>query len=126
MRSLMLLPLLALQMVWQGASDELRYIGSVRHLNGLLTIAAVCWLLVTAIGALADAVIARHPADVEDNLTARRIATQARVLSRTAATGVRALWSIGSATLLLPPGRADGTPGNHLPWPLIHTQMNGG
>ena len=84
----MLLPLLALQMVWQGASDELRYIGSVRHLNGLLTIAAVCWLLVTAIGALADAVIARHPADVEDNLTARRIATQARVLSRTAATGV--------------------------------------
>ena len=38
----------------------------------------------TTIGGLADGVIAKHPADVEDNLTARRIATQARVLSRTA------------------------------------------
>jgi small-conductance mechanosensitive channel len=83
-----LLPLIALQLVWQAASDDLRYIGSVRHLNGLLVIGGACWLLIAAIGGLANGVIAQHPADVEDNLTARRIATQARVLSRTAMTGV--------------------------------------
>lgn len=83
-----LLQLIALQLVWQAASDDLRYIGSVRHLNGLLVIGGTCWLLIAAIGGLANGVIAQHPADVEDNLTARRIATQARVLSRTAMTGV--------------------------------------
>lgn len=83
-----LLPLIALQLVWQAASDDLRHIGTVRHFNGLAVIAGTCWLLVAAIGGLADGVIAKHPADVEDNLTARRIATQARVLSRTAMTAV--------------------------------------
>lgn len=84
----LLLPLIGLQLVWQAASPELAYIAGIRHLNGLLIIACVCWLLIAAIGGLADGVIARHPANVEDNLTARRIATQARVLSRTAMTGV--------------------------------------
>ncbi len=28
------LPLVALQMVWQAAPDDLRFVGSVRHLNG--------------------------------------------------------------------------------------------
>ena len=83
-----LLPLIALQLVWQAASDELPAIGGVRHLNGLAVIAGACWLLIAAIGGLANGVIAQHPADVEDNLAARRIATQARVLSRTAMTGV--------------------------------------
>lgn len=84
----LLLPLIALQLVWQAASDDLRHIGTVRHFNGLAVIAGTCWLLIAAIGGLADGVIAKHPADVEDNLTARRIATQARVLSRTAMTAV--------------------------------------
>ncbi|WP_409362538.1 mechanosensitive ion channel family protein [Acidovorax soli] len=84
----LLLPLIALQLVWQATSDDLRHIGTVRHFNGLAVIAGTCWLLVAAIGGLADGVIAKHPADVEDNLTARRIATQARVLSRTAMTAV--------------------------------------
>lgn len=83
-----LLPLIALQLVWQAASDDLPYIGGIRHLNGLAVIGGACWLLIAAIGGLANGVIAQHPADVEDNLTARRIATQARVLSRTAMTGV--------------------------------------
>lgn len=83
-----LLPLLALQLVWQAASDDLLYINGVRHLNGLAVIACTCWLLIRAIGGLAKGIIAQHPADVEDNLMARRIATQARVLSRIAMTGV--------------------------------------
>ncbi|MDA8457214.1 mechanosensitive ion channel family protein [Acidovorax sp. GBBC 3334] len=83
-----LLPLVALQVVWVAASNDQAHIGTVRHVGGLALIAAAAWLLIAAIGGLADGVIARHPADVEDNLMARRIATQARVLSRTAMTGV--------------------------------------
>lgn len=83
-----LLPLIALQLVWQAANDDLAYIHGVRHLNGLVIIGGASWLLIAAIGGLANGIIAQHPSDVEDNLTARRIATQARVLSRTAMTGV--------------------------------------
>ena len=80
----LLLPVLALQLVWQAAGDELRFIVGVRHLNGLLLIASVTWLATSAIRGLAAGIIARHPADVDDNLEARRILTQARVLSRSA------------------------------------------
>ncbi|MDF1484470.1 mechanosensitive ion channel family protein [Ramlibacter sp. H39-3-26] len=82
------LPLLALQLVWQGAPDDLRFIGGVRHATALLLIAAFTALAMRAIGGLADGVIARHPADVVDNLQARRIHTQARVLARSASFGV--------------------------------------
>lgn len=82
------LPLLALQVVWQIAGDDLRLIQSVRHLNGLLVLAALTWLAMAAISGLATGVIARNPSDVQDNLRARRIHTQARVLARTAMVGV--------------------------------------
>ena len=78
------LPLLALQVAWGSAPDNLAYINVVRHVNGLLLIAAVTWIVIGTIGGLADGVIARNPMTVEDNLHARRIATQTRVLSRSA------------------------------------------
>jgi small-conductance mechanosensitive channel len=78
------LPLIALQAVWQLAPNDLPLIGNVRHFNGLLLIAALTWFATAAIRGLADGVIAQHPVDVEDNIQARRIHTQARVLSRTA------------------------------------------
>jgi len=77
-------PLLALQLVWTGAPDTLESIGVVRHLNGLMLIAALTAFLMGLIGGVADGLIARNPADVEDNLHARRILTQTRVLSRSA------------------------------------------
>lgn len=80
----MVLPLLALQLVWQAAPDDLRWINSIRHFNGLALIAGFTWLAASAIDGVADGVTARHPVDVADNLQARRIHTQARVLSRTA------------------------------------------
>ncbi len=82
------LPLVALQMVWQAAPDDLRWVDSVRHLNGLLLIAAATWLAVRCISGFTEGVLAQHPADAEDNLQARRIQTQAKVLSRTAITMV--------------------------------------
>lgn len=82
------LPLLALQLVWQGMPDELQGIEAVRHLNGLLLIGALAWLLSNVVQGVADGVIALHPADVADNLRARRVQTQTRVLARIASSGV--------------------------------------
>lgn len=78
------LPLFALQAVWSLADDHLRTIGGVRHTNGLLLIAAVTWLVSAILRGLRQGVTAQHRVDVEDNIEARRIHTQARVLARTA------------------------------------------
>ncbi|MNN18106.1 Miniconductance mechanosensitive channel MscM precursor [compost metagenome] len=78
------LPLLALQTVWQAAPDDLRWIDNVRHLNGLLMIVATTWLAARIIAGFAQGVLERHPVDVADNMGARRIHTQTRVLSRIA------------------------------------------
>ncbi|MDP9991859.1 small-conductance mechanosensitive channel [Variovorax boronicumulans] len=80
----LVLPLAALLLIFQAAPDDLRFIASVRHLNGLLLIAAATWLIVRAISGFADGVLAQHPSDVADNLQARRVLTQTRVLARTA------------------------------------------
>jgi small-conductance mechanosensitive channel len=77
-------PLVAMQLVWQAAPDTLDSIAQVRHLNGILVIAAISALVVGLIGGLADGLIERNPVNVEDNLHARRIETQTRVLARSA------------------------------------------
>ncbi len=77
-------PLFALQLVLQAAPNDLRGIEPLRHGCGLLLIAALTVLVMRVISGFADGVIERHPSDVEDNLAARRIQTQARVLSRSA------------------------------------------
>lgn len=78
------LPLAALQVVWQVAPDGLRWIGAVRHVNGVLLIGAVTWLAIATVRGLADGVTGQHPVDIDDNIQARRIHTQARVLANSA------------------------------------------
>jgi len=78
------LPLLGLQAVWQAAPNTLPLIDNTRHVNGLLLIGALTWLAMASIRGLAIGVIGQHPVDVEDNMQARRIHTQARVLARSA------------------------------------------
>lgn len=51
-------------------------------LIGLLAVAT--WLAVRCIGAFEDAAVRRYPMDAADNLQARRVVTQVRVLARTA------------------------------------------
>lgn len=82
------LPLLVMQLVWQAASNELHGISAVRHVNGVLLILAITWLGMALVRGVADGILARHPADVADNLAARRIHTQTRVLARIAAGAV--------------------------------------
>ncbi|WKB54873.1 mechanosensitive ion channel family protein [Eleftheria terrae] len=78
------LPLAALQLVWLGASEALPLLNSVRHVNGVLLLMCITWLGIRGVRGIADGVIRRHPSNVADNLAARRIQTQVRVLARTA------------------------------------------
>jgi small-conductance mechanosensitive channel len=79
-------PLLAMQLVWQAAPDTLPYISGIRHANGILLIAALTTLVMRTISGIAEGLIRQNPLDIEDNLHARRVATQTRVLSRIAQT----------------------------------------
>jgi len=80
----LLLPLAGLQIVWQGVPDDVPGLGAVEHTSSVLTIAAVTWLVAASLQGLADAMVVLHPADVADNLRARRVQTQTRVLVRIA------------------------------------------
>lgn len=77
------LPLLALQAVWQAAPDKLALIALVRHGNALLLLATLTWLAQRAVNGVAQGITAQHSVAVEDNLNARRIHTQTRLLART-------------------------------------------
>ena len=80
--SLWLMPLIVLQSVWTAAPDDLLLIGTVRHLNGLLVMAGFIWLALRCVKAVSDTIEIRNPLDIVDNLNARRIQTQVRVLVR--------------------------------------------
>ena len=82
--ALLLLPLVALQAVWHVAPDTFPLIAGVRHANVLLLLTALTWLGLRAARGVGQGVISLHPVNVEDNLQARRIHTQTRMLARTA------------------------------------------
>jgi small-conductance mechanosensitive channel len=103
-----LLPLAVLQVVLQGMPDDLPRLATVEHLNGILTIAAVTWVVMAAIRGVADGVILLHPADVADNLAARRVHTQTRVLSRIAV-GSAGLVGIAFVLMTFPRARQIGS-----------------
>ena len=96
--ALWVLPLVAVEMVWHASPEDLPLIGTVRHYTGLLLIATITWLGVAAARGVAKGIIARHPADVADNLLARSIHTQTRMLARTA---MGAIMVIGLSFMLM-------------------------
>ena len=79
-----LFPLIAIQVVLEGAPDDLAHVDGVRQLVTVLVIAAFTSAAIAAVRGVADAVAVLHPQDVADNLEARRILTQTRVLARIA------------------------------------------
>lgn len=76
----LLIPLFGLQAVWGTAADDILYISAIRHLNSLVIIAAFTWLGLRVAAAIQQIIVLSHPVDVSDNLHARRIQTQTRVL----------------------------------------------
>lgn len=79
----LLIPVLGLQGVWSGASDELPMIGVLRHGTLLLILATFTWLGMRLVSAVEQVLLILNPVDVSDNLRARRVQTQTRVLVRT-------------------------------------------
>ncbi|WP_369426362.1 mechanosensitive ion channel family protein [Stutzerimonas zhaodongensis] len=78
-----LLPLLGLQAVLATASSDLALIGISRRITTLLIIGCFTWLAMRLLRGLEQAVRLKNPVDVTDNLRARQIQTQSRVLLRT-------------------------------------------
>lgn len=79
---MVVLPLLALQLLWHVSDDRLRGIATIRHVNVLLLIAALTWLALRLVRGVAAGVAELHPSGGDDNLQARSIRTQSRVLAR--------------------------------------------
>lgn len=99
--ALAVLVILALEFVWWQAPDTLRFISSLRELAAVALIAAITWLSVRCAAAIGEAIVAAHPLDIADNLQARRIHTQARVLARTVMVLIIVL-GVGAALMTFP------------------------
>jgi len=97
----MVLAVLALEFVWWQAPDTLHFISTLRELCAFALIAAMTWLSVRCAAAIGEAIIAAHPLDIADNLQARRIHTQARVLARTVMV-VIIIFGLGAALMTFP------------------------
>ena len=94
----LLLPLLALSIVVQHAPLDAAWLAGFVHIVSLAMIAAFTWFAIAAVSGVQAAIASRNLIDVEDNLHARRILTQARVLSRIAMT---LIFMIGAAAILM-------------------------
>jgi len=70
-----------IRLVLPAALSE-RISAGVNHILSLLLISSVSWLLIKAVYVLEDYVVSRFEVDVKDNLRARKIHTQLRVLKR--------------------------------------------
>lgn len=76
-------PLVALQLLLGTVDEPLPALPLAVRAVSILLIAALTWLVLRAVSAIGDAMIELHPSNVSDNLEARRVATQTRVLTRT-------------------------------------------
>lgn len=75
------IPLLFLLAAVAATPLPARWIDTTRHLLGIGVLLCVVWLAVRAVRALEARVVRAHPMDATDNLRARRVLTQTRVLS---------------------------------------------
>lgn len=100
--------LLVAQIILRNAPDTLWGVDTALHLNALGLISALTWLGVRCIRAIAYTIIERHPADTPDNLQARRVQTQTKVLARSAMALI-VLIGTGMALMTLPLLRQIGT-----------------
>lgn len=77
-----LFPLVAILAILPGLTLTPRVMDAMEHIVGLGLIAAMAWLVILVIEVTSDIVTGRYRVDVSDNLTARRIQTQFKMLHR--------------------------------------------
>lgn len=73
-----------LQAIFRDFAERGLTTGLLRDINAVLLVATLTWFLVRLVAAGRDTLIAAHPVESIDNLEARRIQTQTRVLARSA------------------------------------------
>lgn len=78
-----LIPLMGLQAVWASAPSALALIPPARQMTTLLMIGVFTWLALRMLRGVEQVILLNNPVNVTDNLRARRIQTQTRVLLRT-------------------------------------------
>lgn len=100
--------LLISQVILRNAPNTLDGIESARHANALFLIAALTALGVRCVQAVERTIIELNPSDTPDNLQARRIQTQTKVLARTVMF-ILVLVGAGTAMMTLPFLRHIGT-----------------
>jgi small-conductance mechanosensitive channel len=100
--------LMLAQIVVRNADDTLPGISIVRHISALGLIVAITWLGLRCVRAITRTILELHPVDSPDNLQARRIHTQTKVLGRTAMVMI-VLFGSGAALMTLPLLRQIGT-----------------
>ncbi|MBU4609045.1 mechanosensitive ion channel [Achromobacter sp. GG226] len=101
------LTLLGIRVVLTGAPRELAFVPGASYVVGIALIATLTWLAMRCVQAVGNTVIQANPYDVADNLKARRVLTQTRVLVRSAMF-VLGLIGLSFALLTLPGARQIG------------------
>ncbi len=95
------LPLLALQFALLSASlglPQTIWYKALHHVVAVAVLAALTWLAIRAVAGVEQAIRLRHPVNIEDNLRARQVQTQAKVLARSA---MFLIGTLGVATVLM-------------------------
>ncbi|MDR0182313.1 mechanosensitive ion channel family protein [Lysobacter arvi] len=102
------LPLFFLSIAMRAAPLREEWLGRIQHWLGVGGLLCMTWLAVRAIGAIERRILRQHPVEVADNLDARRVQTQTRVLSRIAQ-GAAILAGVSIALMTFPAIRQLGT-----------------
>jgi len=76
------LPLLFLAIAVRATPLSAEAIARLQHWLGIGVLLCAVWLAVRVVEALQARILREHPVDIEDNLAARRIQTQTRVIAR--------------------------------------------
>ena len=92
------LPLLFLSMAVRTVALEEVWIARIQHALGIGGLACLTWLALRAVAAIERRILREHPIEVADNLAARRIQTQTRVI---ASVVKGAVMLVGAAVILM-------------------------
>lgn len=104
----LLIPLIGLQTVSRSAPQDIAGINAFSHIILLFIIASVTWLGLRAVDAIQQLIYKHNPINVSDNLQARRIQTQTKVLVHTLSFVV-ILFGLSAMLMTFPIARQFGT-----------------